>query len=105
MKQITTGGTLRFPQKLRSLANAMVDQHIGLEETENGIWATCFTTILLATFDERVYIIETGRASIPKSASMRSYHAASSSAPSSTQASSLMLRRQPRNGAASGPTG
>jgi len=39
------------------LANAMVDQHIGLEETDDGIWAIHFNSILLATFDERDYII------------------------------------------------
>jgi hypothetical protein len=35
----------------------MVDQHIGLEETGDGIWAIRFNTVLLATFDERDYII------------------------------------------------
>ena len=39
------------------LANAMVDQPIGLEETDDGIWAIYFSTVLLATFDERDYII------------------------------------------------
>jgi hypothetical protein len=39
------------------LANAMVDQHIGLEETDDGIGAIHFNTILLATFDERDCII------------------------------------------------
>lgn len=57
MKKITTGGTFRFQQRLLYLANAMVDQHIGLEETDDGIWAIHFNTVLLATFDERDYII------------------------------------------------
>jgi putative transposase len=57
VKKITTGGTFRFRARLRYLANAMVDQHIGLEETDDGIWAIHFNTILLATFDERNYII------------------------------------------------
>lgn len=35
----------------------MVDQHIGLEETDDGLWMMYFNTILLATFDERDYII------------------------------------------------
>ncbi|MEO8336315.1 MAG: hypothetical protein ABI664_15155 [bacterium] len=39
------------------LANAMIDQHIGLEETDNGIWAIHLNTVLLATFNERDYII------------------------------------------------
>ena len=58
VKKITTGGTFRFrSSKLLYLANAMVDQHIGLEETDDGIWAIHFNNILLATFDERDYII------------------------------------------------
>lgn len=57
VKKITTGGTFRFQHKLLYLANAMVDQHIGLEETDDGVWAIHFNTVLLATFDERDYII------------------------------------------------
>jgi transposase InsO family protein len=57
VKKITTGGTFRFHNRLLYLANAMVDQHIGLEETDDGIWAIHFNTVLLATFDERDYII------------------------------------------------
>ena len=57
VKKITTGGTFRFRDRLLYLANAMVDQHIGLEETDDGIWAIHFNTILLATFDERDYHI------------------------------------------------
>jgi hypothetical protein len=41
----------------------MVDQHIGLEETGDGIWAIHFNNILLATFDERDYII-TGKSEV-----------------------------------------
>lgn len=57
VKKVTTGGTFRFQNRLLYLANAMVDQHIGLEETDDGIWAIHFNTVLLATFDERDYII------------------------------------------------
>lgn len=57
MKKITTGGTFRLHNRLLHLANAMVDQHIGVEETDDGIWAIHFNTILLATFDERDHII------------------------------------------------
>jgi len=39
------------------VANATVDQHTGLEETDDEIWAIHFNTVLLATFDERDYII------------------------------------------------
>jgi len=58
VKKITTGGTFRFgSNRLLYLANAMVDQHIGLEETDDGIWAIHFNQLLLATFDERDYIV------------------------------------------------
>lgn len=57
IKKVTTGGTFRFRRKLLYLANALTDQHIGLEETDDGIWAIHFNTVLLATFDERDYII------------------------------------------------
>jgi len=57
VKKVTTGGTFRFQTRLLYLAKAMVDQHIGLEETDDGIWAIHFNTVLLATFDERNYII------------------------------------------------
>ena len=57
MKKITTGGTFRFQHRLLYLANSLVNQCIGLEETDDGIWAIHFNTVLLATFDERAYII------------------------------------------------
>jgi len=57
VKKVTTGGTFRFRRKLLYLANALTDQSIGLEETDDGIWAIHFNTVLLATFDERDYII------------------------------------------------
>lgn len=57
VKKITTGGTFRFNYKLLYIANSLVNQHIGLEETEDGIWSIYFNTVLIATLDERDYII------------------------------------------------
>ena len=57
MKKVTTGSTFRFRTRLLYLANAMVDQLIGLAETDDGIWAIHFNNALLATIDERAYII------------------------------------------------
>ncbi|CAN5917510.1 hypothetical protein BH11GEM1_BH11GEM1_20910 [soil metagenome] len=58
MRNVTTAGTFRFgSHKLLYLANAMVDQAIGFEETDDGIWANHYNNILLATFDDRDYII------------------------------------------------
>ena len=55
--KVTTGGTVRFQSKLLYIANALVDQVIGLEETDDGVWAIYFNTVLLGTLDERDYII------------------------------------------------
>ena len=57
VKKITTGGTFRLGRKLLYLANALTDQSVGLEETDDGIWAIHFNTALIATVDERDYII------------------------------------------------
>ncbi len=57
VKKITTGGTFRFQHKLLYIANSLVDQHIGLEETDDGVWSIYFNTVLIATLDERDYII------------------------------------------------
>lgn len=57
VKKIATGGTFRFRRKLLYLANAMVDQHIGLEESDDGVWNLFFNTVPLATLDEKDYII------------------------------------------------
>ena len=57
MKKITTAGTFRFGPKLLYLANALVDQHIGLEETDDGLWAIYFNTVLIGTLTERDYLI------------------------------------------------
>jgi hypothetical protein len=57
VKKITTGGTFRFQHRLLFLAHTLEDHHIGLEETDDGIWAIYFNTVLLAKLDERDYII------------------------------------------------
>jgi putative transposase len=58
VKRVTTGGTFRFGKRLLYLANALTNQPVGLEETDDGLWSIYFHTVLLATFDERDYIIQ-----------------------------------------------
>jgi len=48
-RRITTAGTFRFGDKLLHLANALVNHDIGLEETDDGVWAIYFNTVLIAT--------------------------------------------------------
>jgi len=57
VKRVTDAATFRFRHGLLYLANALVDQHIGLEETDDGLWAIYFNTVLIATLSERDYII------------------------------------------------
>jgi hypothetical protein len=57
VKKVTTGGTFRFQHKLLYIANSLVDQCIGLEETDDGVWSIYFNKVLIATLNERDYII------------------------------------------------
>ena len=57
IKHVTDASTFRFQQRLLYIANALVNQHIGLEETDDGVWAIYFNTVLLATLNERDFVI------------------------------------------------
>ena len=57
VKRVTDAGTFRFQHRLLYIANALVDQHIGLEERDDGVWSIYFTNVLLATLDERDFLI------------------------------------------------
>jgi len=50
-------GTFRCQRRALYIANSLVDQHIGLEETDDGVWSIYFNTLLLATLDEQDYIV------------------------------------------------
>lgn len=39
------------------IANSLVDQHIGLEETDDAVWSIYFNSVLIAILDGRDYII------------------------------------------------
>jgi putative transposase len=57
VKRVTDAGTFRFQHRLLYIANALVDQWIGLEETDDGVWSIYFNTVLIATLDERDFVI------------------------------------------------
>jgi putative transposase len=57
VKRVTDAGTFRFQHRLLYIANALVNQHIGLEETDDGEWAIYFNTVLIATLDEHDFVI------------------------------------------------
>jgi transposase InsO family protein len=53
VKKVTTAGTVRFQTRLLYIANAVAHHHVGLEETDDGIWSLYFNTVLLGKVDER----------------------------------------------------
>jgi hypothetical protein len=53
VKKVTSGGTVRFQQQLLYIATVLTDHHVGLEETDDGIWSLFFNDVLLGKFDER----------------------------------------------------
>jgi transposase InsO family protein len=57
VKKITTGGTFRFQTRLIFIAQSLTNHHIGMEETDDGIWSIFFNTVLLGKLDERDYVI------------------------------------------------
>jgi hypothetical protein len=57
VKRVTNAGTFRLKHKLLFIANALKQYHLGLEETDDGIWSIYFGTVLLAKVDERDMII------------------------------------------------
>jgi putative transposase len=57
VKRVTNAGTVRLKHKLLFLANVLKQHHIGLDETDDGIWSIYFGTVLLGKVDERDMII------------------------------------------------
>lgn len=57
VKGVTTGGTFRFHNRLLYLANALSGERVGLDEVDDGVWHIYFGAVLIATLDERDYII------------------------------------------------
>lgn len=58
VKKITTGGTFRFANRVLYLANALTGDLVGMDEVDDGVWHLFFNTVLIATLDERNYIIK-----------------------------------------------
>jgi putative transposase len=53
VKRVTNAGTFRLKHKLLFIANSLKQNHIGLEEINDGIWSIYFGTVLLGRIDER----------------------------------------------------
>jgi hypothetical protein len=57
VERVTNAGTFPLKHKLLFIANALKQHHIGLDETDDGIWSIYFATVLLGKVDERDTII------------------------------------------------
>ena len=55
---VTTGGTFRFANRVLYLANALTGEQVGMDEVNDGVWHIFFNTVLIATLNERNYIIK-----------------------------------------------
>ena len=53
VKMVTNAGTIRFKSRVLFLANALKQHHVGLEETDDGIWSLYLAVVLLGRIDER----------------------------------------------------
>jgi transposase InsO family protein len=52
VKRVTHAGTIRFQDRLLFLANALKEQHVGLEESDDGVWSLYLGSVLLGKIDE-----------------------------------------------------
>jgi hypothetical protein len=53
VKRVTNAGTIRFKDRLLFLANALKQHHVGLEESDAGVWSLYLGPVLLGRIDER----------------------------------------------------
>jgi len=47
----------RPKKRLLFIANSLEQQVLGLEEVDDGVWSICFCDVLLASVDDRDYVI------------------------------------------------
>jgi hypothetical protein len=52
-RRVSSAGTFRFKGRQLFLSETLNNEHIGLEETDDGIWSIHFYQTLIARFDER----------------------------------------------------
>ena len=57
VRRVSNAGTFRLKAKQPFLSNALADEHIGLEETDDGVWNIVYYETLLGRIDERTRII------------------------------------------------
>jgi len=59
VRLVSNAGTFRFQSRQIFLSNALAQDHVGLEETKDGIWPIYFYDVLLGHLDQRDFRIYT----------------------------------------------
>ena len=57
MRLVSNAGTFRFKAQQLFLSQALKQDHIGLEETADGVWSIYFYDVLLGKLHERTFRI------------------------------------------------
>ena len=57
VRRVSNGGAIRLAMHQRFLSNALANEHVGLEEVDDGIWNIIYYTTLLGRIDERDGVI------------------------------------------------
>jgi putative transposase len=55
VRRVSRAGTFRFRSRQLFLSDTLLEEWIGLEESEDGVWSIYFYDVLLARLDERDY--------------------------------------------------
>jgi hypothetical protein len=60
VRQVSNAGCFRFHTRQIFISDALIKEHIGLEETHDRIWSVWFYDVLLARLNERDYKLYPG---------------------------------------------
>lgn len=53
VRKVNKMGAFRFKGRQPYLSDALIHEHVGLEEIDDGLWSVYFYNVLLARLDER----------------------------------------------------
>lgn len=57
VRKVSSGGTIKFKNRIPFLGQALANEFVGLEEIENGIWSVYFYQTELGRFNETEFVI------------------------------------------------
>ena len=57
VRRVSKSGMFRFDARQIFISDALIDEHIALEEVEDGLWSIYFYNVLLGRLDQQNYKI------------------------------------------------